>query len=64
MSAVIVSINSKKQERKCSFCGTFESKAKKFITSNVTNHCICGDCIVKAKKVSDETVIEVEEVVS
>lgn len=37
------------QNRKCSFCGVPEKEAKKFIASESSNHCICGDCIVHAK---------------
>lgn len=39
----------KKQNRKCSFCGTTEAQAKKFIASTVTNHCICDKCILQGK---------------
>jgi hypothetical protein len=40
----------KMQNRKCSFCGTPERDAKKFVASETSNHCICGECIVKAKE--------------
>jgi ATP-dependent protease Clp ATPase subunit len=37
----------KSQTRKCSFCGTLEKDAKRFIASTVSNHCICDKCIAK-----------------
>jgi len=44
------------QNRKCSFCGTSEKEAKKFVASQESNHCICGECIKKAKEKISETV--------
>ena len=58
MSAVIVDINRKKLVRKCYFCKVPESNVKTLIKSRLNDHCICGDCIRKVKKVSDETVVE------
>jgi hypothetical protein len=45
------------QNRKCSFCGTPEAQAKKFIASEQNNHCICGECIVAAKERLTENVV-------
>jgi ClpX C4-type zinc finger len=42
--------------RKCSFCGTTEDKAKNFIASQVTNHCICDKCIKQGKEIINQTV--------
>ncbi len=53
MSAIIVDINTKKTERKCSFCKVPKSNVKILIKSNLNDHCICGDCIAKAKVLSD-----------
>lgn len=44
-----------KLNRKCSFCGTTEKDAKKFIASQVTNHCICDKCIVQGKSLINQT---------
>ena len=55
MTATIVPIDGVKKEKVCSFCKTPESKAKKFIASTVTNHCICDKCIEKAYKAHKET---------
>lgn len=46
------------QNRKCSFCGTKEKDAKKFIASEVTNHCICGECVSKATTVLKESEVK------
>ena len=53
MSAIIVDINTKKMERKCSFCKAPESSVKTLIKSGLNDHCICGDCVRKAKLLSD-----------
>ena len=39
----------KKTERKCSFCGTTEAKAKAMIKSQINDHCICDKCIKQGK---------------
>lgn len=53
MSAVIIDINRKPVEMKCSFCKAPESKVKTLIKSGLNDHCICGDCVKKAKLASD-----------
>ena len=53
MSAIIIDINRKAVDRKCSFCKAPESKVKTLIKSGFNDHCICGDCIRKAKLASD-----------
>ncbi len=55
MSNVIPFKNEKMQDRKCSFCGRKESEVKQFVASNVSNHCICGECAKKAKQRLEET---------
>lgn len=34
----------------CTFCGRNESQVKSMIASQVTNACICGECIKHAKQ--------------
>jgi ATP-dependent protease Clp ATPase subunit len=51
----VVEMWAKKVNRKCSFCGTTEDKAKNFIASNVTNHCICDKCIKQGKSLINQT---------
>ena len=47
----------RKQNRKCSFCGTTEDKAKHFIASTVSNHCICDKCIAQGKAIINQSEI-------
>ena len=51
----VVDMWPKKVVRKCSFCGTTEDKAKHFIASNTSNHCICDKCIKQGKSLINET---------
>lgn len=56
MSAEVIPLKPPTQtEPKCSFCGTPQSKAKKFISSGDGTKHICGDCIVKAKQRLEES---------
>lgn len=47
-----------KVERFCSFCRTSESKAKSLFAGmkklDGSDYCVCGDCIVKFKTLTDE----------
>jgi hypothetical protein len=45
----------KTQARACSFCKKPEAECTTLIKSGTTNHCICGECIVAAKKRLEET---------
>ena len=45
----------RKENRKCSFCGTTEDKAKNFFASTITNHCICDKCIKQGKSIINQT---------
>ncbi len=60
VSAIVAPMNKPKpQDRMCSFCGTPESKAKKFVGAGSAH--ICGECIVKAKRRIDEIDKEASE---
>lgn len=39
----------KAQDKVCTFCKRDESKVTSMIASQVSNACICGDCIKQAK---------------
>lgn len=64
MTAVIIPFNRlpeaqrPKVERFCSFCKTPESRAKSLFSGmeklDGSSHCVCGDCIVKFKVLTDE----------
>ena len=41
----------KKEDNKCSFCGTLESKAKSMIKSQITDKCICDKCIKQGMEI-------------
>lgn len=45
MTAKIIQFTERVQVRVCSFCKKPEAACKQFIASNVSNHCICGDCV-------------------
>ena len=51
MTAEVIPMDPPKQaEPKCSFCGTPQSKAKRFISNGDGTRHICGDCVTKAKQ--------------
>ena len=54
----IVDMWPKKVDRKCSFCGTTESKAKAMIQSQLNNHCICDKCIKQGKTLVAQEIVE------
>lgn len=51
MSSNVIPMNApKQQEPKCSFCGTPQSKATKFLSNGDGTKHICGECVIKAKQ--------------
>ena len=54
MTAQIIPMDEPSKELVCSFCKTPMSKAKKLISSGVTKHCICDQCVAKAKQRLEE----------
>lgn len=54
MSAQIIPIDKPSKELACSFFRTPQSKAKKLIGSGVSKHCICDECVSKAKQRLEE----------
>jgi hypothetical protein len=54
-SAQIVPFEQTKVVRACSFCKKTDTNSEQFFVSNVSSHCICGDCAKKAKRRIEET---------
>ena len=52
--AKVIQFDKKKDDPKCSFCGTKMSASKHFWQSS--GKCICGKCVAKAKMLLDEEV--------
>jgi hypothetical protein len=51
MTAVIIPMVKKPAEpRRCSFCARSEDKVKKLVASSISSHCICDQCIARAKQ--------------
>ena len=49
MGNIIPFTKPKAQAKVCTFCKRDESKVTSMIASQVSNACICGDCIKQAK---------------
>ena len=50
MDNIVSFIEPKNPKRVCSFCKRDESEVTSLIASQINNSCICGDCILHAKK--------------